>query len=377
MPLGALAGILIVIAYRMFEKGSFHLLKQRSTVPDFCVIAAVVAVAVTKGLIEAAGVGVALAIFLFIREQIRGSVTRRKLYGNQISSKQHRLPSEKKVLEEYGTLTTVCELQGSLFFGTTDQLFSELESDLKMSRYVILDMRRVQSVDFTAAHILEQIEAMLKERGGHLIFSNLPATVPTGQNLQTYFSQVGLVNPTQNVKIFDALDAALEWAEDRILEEHHMLQSGQERPLELPEIELLDEFEEERILSDLKSIVKERSYNVGETIFHRGEPGDELYLIRRGIVRILLPLGNGRSHNLATFARGNFFGDMAFLERSIRSADAVATTGTDLFVISRKNFDEASKANPLLGVKFFARLARTLAIRLRHTDNELRALQEA
>lgn len=376
VPLAALAGILIVIAYRMFDKGSFFLLKQRSTVLDFCVIAAVVVVAVTKGLIEAAGVGVALAIFLFIREQIRGSVTRRKLYGNQISSKQHRLPSEKKVLEEYGTLTTVCELQGSLFFGTTDQLFSELEPDLKLSRYVILDMRRVQSVDFTAAHMLEQIEAMLTERGGHLIFSNLPATVPTGQDLQTYFSQVGLVKPTQNVKIFDSLDAALEWAEDRILEEHRMLQSGQERALELPEIELLHEFEEDRILSDLKSIVKERSYKAGETIFRLGEPSDELYLIRRGIVRILLPLGNGKFHNLASFARGNFFGDMAFLERSIRSADALATTATDLFVISRKDFDEASKANPLLGVKIFARLARTLAIRLRHTDNELRALQE-
>ena len=166
-----------------------------------------------------------LAIFLFIREQIRGSVMRRKLYGNQISSTQHRLPAEKKVLEQYGTMTTVCELQGSLFFGTTDKLFSELEPDLKMSRYVILDMRRVQSVDFTAAHMLEQIEAMLKERGGHLIFTNLPATVPTGQDLQTYFNQVGLVRSTQNVKIFDSLDTALN-GPDRILEEQHYLQKG-------------------------------------------------------------------------------------------------------------------------------------------------------
>ncbi|MBI4662590.1 MAG: SLC26A/SulP transporter family protein [Verrucomicrobia bacterium] len=377
VPIAALAGILMIVAYRMFDKNSFHLLTQKSTALDFAVIASVIVVAVWKGLIQAAGVGVALAIFLFIREQIRGSVIRRKLYGNQISSKQHRLPAEKKVLEEYGTLTTVCELQGSLFFGTTDQLFTELEPDLKMSRYVILDMRRVQSVDFTAAHMLEQIEAMLTERGGHLMFSSLPASVPTGQDLQTYFSQVGLVKPSQNVKIFDGLDEALQWAEDSILEEHRMLQKGQEKPLELPEIELLEEFEQDRILTALKAVVKERSYRTGETIFKRGEPGDELFLIRRGIVRILLPLGNGRHHNLATFARGNFFGDMAFLERSIRSADAVATTPTDLFVISRKDFDEASIKTPLLGVKIFARLARTLAIRLRHTDNELRALQEA
>lgn len=377
VPKAALAGILIVVAYRMFDRSSFHLLKQRSTVLDFLVIAAVVGVAVGYDLIVAAGVGVALAIILFIREQIRGSVIRRKLYGNQISSKQHRLPAEKKALEDYGTLTTVCELQGSLFFGTTDQLFRELEPDLKMSRYVILDMRRVQSVDFTAAHMLEQIEAVLTDRGGHLIFSNLPATVPTGQDLQSYFNQVGLVKSTQNVKIFDSLDAALEWAEDRILEEQRMLQKGQETPLELPEIELLEEFETDHILTALKAVVRERSYTAGQTIFKRGDPGDELYLIRRGIVRILLPLESGKHHNLATFARGNFFGDMAFLERSNRSADAVATTPTDLFVISRKDFDEASMRTPLLGVKIFARLARTLAIRLRHTDSELRACQES
>lgn len=377
VPIGALAGILIIVAFRMFDRSIFHLLKQRSTVLDFCVIATVVIVAVTKGLIEAAGIGVALAIFLFIREQIRGSVIRRKLYGNQISSKQHRLPAEKKALEEFGTLTTVCELQGSLFFGTTDQLFSELEPDLKMCRHVILDMRRVQSVDFTAAHMLEQIESMLKERGGHLIFTSLPASVPTGQDLQSYFNQVGLMKKSQNVKVFDSLDAALEWTEDRILDEQRLLQKGQEKALELPEIELLHEFETDHILTALKTIVKERTYRAGDPIFKRGDSGDELFLIRRGIVRIILPLSNGRVHNLATFARGNFFGDMAFLERGIRSADAVASTLVDLFVISRNEFDEASKKNPLLGVKIFARLARTLAFRLRHTDNELRALQEA
>jgi len=94
-------------------------------------------------------------------------------------------------------------------------------------------------------------------------------------------------------------------------------------------------------------------------------------------VRIVLPLENARYHILAIFGRGNFFGEMAFLDRGKRSADAVADKDTDLFVISRKKFDEASKTNPIVGVKLFARLARGLAIRLRYTDAELRALKEA
>lgn len=377
VPIAALAGILILVAFRMFDRASFHLLRQKSTILDFIVIAAVILTAVILNLIAAAGVGLGLAILLFIREQIRGSVIRHKLYGNQISSKRQRLPEEREVINNYGALCMVCELQGPLFFGTTDQLFTELAPELKRCRYVILDMRRVLSVDFTAVHMLEQIGAMLAEHRGHLIFSDLPASLPTGQHLEVYFDQVGLVKPAQNIRVFDSLDDALEWAEERILEDERQLRQEEEVPLELPEIELLREFEADDTLSALKSCVVERSYGEGQSIFKRGDAGDELFLIRRGIVRILLPLECGKHHNLATFARGNFFGDMAFLDRGVRSADAMSVTPTDLFVISRKRFDEVSRAHPLLGVRMFARLARALSIRLRYTDNELRALHES
>ena len=50
----------------------------------------------------------------------------------------------------------IFELQGSLFFGTTDQLYTALEPALENSRFIILDLRRVQTVDVTAAHMLER-----------------------------------------------------------------------------------------------------------------------------------------------------------------------------------------------------------------------------
>ena len=377
VPLSALAGILIVVAFRMCDWRSFQLLRQRSTVLDFCVIASVVIVAVGYNLIAAAGAGLGLAIILFIREQIRGSVIRRKVTGDRVSSKQHRLPAEQAILEQHGAQTTICELQGSLFFGTTDQLFTELEPDLKRCRYLILDMRRVQSVDFTAAHLLELFETILKERGGFLLFSRLPASLPTGQDLQAYFAQVGVVKGKENVRIFATLDDALQWVEDRILAAEHAGPEGGEAPLALAQIELFRGFEADQTLAALAPCMTERACASGETIFRGGDAGEELFLIRRGIVRIVLPLEGGKYHNLAAFGRGNFFGEVAFLDRSRRSANAVATTPTDLFVISRTKFDELSKAHPLVGLKIYARLARALALRLRHTDAEVRALYEA
>ena len=377
VPVAALAGILLVVGVRMVDWGSFLLLRQRDTVLDFVVIATVVAVAVSTNLIAASGAGVALAIVLFLREQIHGSVIRRKISGSRISSTQHRLPEEIATLERHGEETLVCELQGSLFFGTTDQLLTELDAPLNSCRFLILDLRRVQSVDFTAAHLLERFEKSLADRGGWLLFSRVPEQLPTGRNLHEYFAKLGVVHARRRVRVFASLDDALVWVEDRILEENLCRVSTGDTPLALADFDLMREFTGEQTLAALTSCVVERSCAADETVFKTGDNGNELYLVRRGVVRVTLPLKDGGHHNLSSFGRGNFFGEMAFLTGGARSADAITTTPTELFVISRNRFDEVSRAHPVVGVKMFARIARTLAVRLRRTDSELRAIYEA
>ncbi len=377
VPVAALAGILLVVAVRMFDWGSFLLLRQRSTMLDFAVIATVVVVAVSSNLIAASGAGVALAIVLFIREQTNSTVIRRKTFGDHISSTQHRMPAELAVLERHGREALVCELQGSLFFGTTDQLLTELEPDLQHCRFLILDLRHVQSVDYTAVHLLERFEALLAERGGFLVFSRVPEHLPTGRNLQDYFAQLGVVDPKRHVHVSESLDDALCWVEERILDEQLPARGDDATPLPLAAFDLFREFETDQMLPALAACVTERSFAAGETVFKAGDAGQELFLVRRGIVRVMLPLKDRRHHNLASFGRGNFFGEMAFLTRDQRSADALATTATDLFVIPRDRLDEVSRTLPVVGVRLFARLARTLALRLRHTDAELRAHYDA
>ena len=372
IPIAALAGILIVIGFRMFDRDSLHLLKSRTTILDFAVIVAVVVVALTVSLIAASGVGIALAIVLFIREQIRGSIVRGKAYGNQMFSKRVRLPAEMEILEKRGDSTAIFELQGSLFFGTTDQLYTTLEPELKARSYIILDMRRVQSVDLTAVHMLEQIQAMLAERKAFLIFSALPANVPSGQDMRKYFDEVGLVKTERLIQTFNELDEALEWVEERLIEEEH-LERLQEKPLELREIDVFLG-RKETTLAALESCMDKRSYKAGEKIFARGDAGDEMFLIRRGAVRIVLPISDTQGHHLATFGRSDFFGEMAFLDPAPRSADALAFTDTDLFVLSRKRFDTLAEEHKKLAIGLVLGVARVLAIRLRYANAELRAM---
>ncbi len=373
VPVAALAAILTVIGVRMIDRTCLHFLKSRETVLDFVVIAAVVAVALTFSLIAASATGIVLAILLFIREQIGGSVVRRKSYGNQTFSKRVRLKEEMEILEQRGDAAVIFELQGSLFFGTTDQLYSALESELKARTYVILDMRRVQSVDVTTAHMLEQVKDMLAEHQGFLIFSRLPANLPSGQDMQQYFDSVGLVHTQSHVKIFGDLDEAVEWVEDRIIAAA-TLNHTDEKLLDLHEIGLFKGRKEETMRA-LEACMEKRRVKEGETIFTRGETGDELFLIRRGAVRIMLPLNDRQSIHLSTFGRGNFFGEMSFLDGAARSADAIAYRDVELFVLARKKFDLLANEHKMVAINLLEGVASALAARLRYANAEMRALE--
>ncbi len=373
VPVAALAGILIVVGVRMIDRHSLQFLKSRSTILDFAVILAVIVTALTVSLIAASGIGIVLAVALFVREQIGGNVVRRKAYGNQTFSKQIRLAEEMKILTQHGDQTVIFELQGSLFFGTTDQFYSALEAELKTRTYIILDMRRVQAVDVTAAHLLEQVADMLAERNGFLIFSQLPHKLPSGRDMQQYFDQVGLVHAESPVKVFDELDEAVEWVEDRILAEA-ALQHTDEKLLNLPDFDLFKGRKEETLVA-LEACMEQHACQAGEKIFASSDSGDELFLIRRGEVRIMLPLDDQQSHHLSTFGQGSFFGEMAFLDGAQRSADAIAYTATDLYVLKRQDFDKIAEGHKRAAIQLLEGLASTLARRLRYADAEMRALE--
>jgi SulP family sulfate permease len=111
----------------------------------------------------------------------------------------------------------------------------------------------------------------------------------------------------------------------------------------------------------------------GERIFVQGDESRDLYLIRRGSVRLAMSVGKKDSYNLATFGRGDFFGEMAFLDGSPRSADALAMEPAQLLVLSRGRFDALAMQHQAIALALLEGLARILAMRLRFMDAELRA----
>jgi SulP family sulfate permease len=373
VPVAALAGVLVVVAFRMFDWDSLRLWRYRATILDALVVWGVILAAVASNLMVAAGVGVGLSILLFLRDQVRSSVVARRALGDQRRSKTRRRSREQAVLAEQGAKAAIFELQGNLFFGTADQLLGELEPHLEVREVVVLDLRRVRSIDLTAARILVQMASRLASHSSALMLSGAVAS-PGAERLDQLLHQVGLLGAGNDVKAFDDLDDAMAWAEDRLLA-LHLVDPTPERALGLGEIDVLKTLPPAG-LAALERIAVVRTFQAGQSLFLRGDEGHEIYFLRRGRIRLVASLARGGTVHVATFCRGDFLGDMAFLDARPRSADAVAATEAEVFVVSRQRLSEAIAADPAFGAGFFESLGRAMAARLRASGDEIRSLQE-
>ena len=369
IPVATLAGILIVVGLRMIDTKPLNFLESRATVVDFAVVVAVIGVALMVGLIAASATGVALSILLFVREQVGGSVVRHKTFVNQRSSTWYRPEAEMRLIAQKGDKAVILELQGSLFFGTTYELYSVLEAEIKTRDYIILDLRRVLSVDITAAHMLNQVRDMLRDRGTPLLLSNVREHLPNGRNLLEFFKQTGLIDASDSVLVFQTIEAAIEWVEDKLIGDT-ALPVNEEIPLHLQEMDLFQGRKDETII-DLETRMEQRTVKAGDSVYLIGDQDQNLYLIRRGAVRIMAPISGSRQlHHIATFGRGDFFGGLAFLDDRARSDSAIAYTDTDLFVLSLDQFNQLTNDHKKLAFLLITSISRTLAHRLRHADGE-------
>ena len=129
-------------------------------------------------------------------------------------------------------------------------------------------------------------------------------------------------------------------------------------------------------LKILERLVHIRTYAAGEPVFVETEPGAGMYVIRSGRVDIVL---NHKSENrlmLAELVSGDFFGEMALLGDTSRSATAVAREKSELIGFFHHDLLEIINIHPSMSAKISLGLARTLADRLRYTNDQLKDVWE-
>jgi CRP/FNR family cyclic AMP-dependent transcriptional regulator len=134
---------------------------------------------------------------------------------------------------------------------------------------------------------------------------------------------------------------------------------------------------DERYLERMAAIGSEERYKRGEYIFRHGEVGEKFFLILEGAVRISRQVPGMGEEALAVFRAGSAFGEMALIDDSPRSADALAHEGCRLFVVTKRDLEDLLFVDWDLAHDFLWKMVRLLAARLRETTDKMAFLSFA
>ena len=143
----------------------------------------------------------------------------------------------------------------------------------------------------------------------------------------------------------------------------------------LKQVPLFDELKKSE-LREFQRIIHQRCYKNDEVIFYEGEPGLGMYVIESGVIKIYKDYDSKMKEELATLDSGDFFGEMALLDESPRSATAVAIEETKLLGLFRPDLFNLLERKPRLGNKILFKLAQMIAERLRLNNDELQDLKQ-
>lgn len=126
-----------------------------------------------------------------------------------------------------------------------------------------------------------------------------------------------------------------------------------------------------REMRTIKRILHQREYKKNEVIFNQGDVGLGMYIIVKGTVGIVC--GTAK-HMLAELNDGDFFGELALLDDSPRSATAVSKTPCKMLCFFKPELLDLINRDPGLGSKILFKLAWTIGERLKSTNEQVSEL---
>lgn len=138
----------------------------------------------------------------------------------------------------------------------------------------------------------------------------------------------------------------------------------------LSRIPLFDELSM-RELAAIERIMHLREYQGGEYVFRQGDRGLGMYIVMSGRVAVL---SEPEEHELSELSDGDFFGEVALLDDSFRSATVRARTDCSILGFFQPDLNDIISSDPKLGLKIVMKLGKYACIRLRNSNEKVLAL---
>ena len=287
---------------------------------------------------------------------LRLATTRRS-----VASKRRRSQRAAEYLRSTGNRIRLYHLQGALAFASVEPVVRELMAHAPDTEYSIVNLRVVQRIDAAAARLLAQTRNELHRRGKTLVFAEAGAwwqrLIDAGVDRDAFFADD---------------DFALEHGENLLLARRFPGELWEAR-VPLANCALFAGLASGE-LDLLEAMLARRSYHAGQTIIAAGQASDELFVITDGAAMVSLPTQDGIAR-VDAFTSGMTFGELAFIDRSPRSANVTALGQVECRVLTRETFAQLDRDAPAVKIRLLENLALGLTGILRQANRELAVLK--
>ena len=287
---------------------------------------------------------------------VRLATTRRS-----VSSTRRRPPPAADHLRHVGNTLRLYHLQGALAFASIEPVVRELIDRAADAKFFIVNLRMVQGLDRAATRLLAATRTELLRRGKTLVVTEASAwwqqLIDAGFDREAFYADD---------------DFALEHGENLLLAQRFPNQVW-DAEVTLADCALFTGLSVEE-LAILESLLARRTYHAGQTIIAAGQASDELFVITGGSAMVTIPTQNGIAR-LDAFTSGMTFGELAFIDRSPRSANVSALGAVECRVLTRDAFGQLEREAPAIKIRLLENLALGLTGMLRQANRELAVLK--
>ncbi|MFQ3617379.1 MAG: SulP family inorganic anion transporter [Cyanobacteriota bacterium] len=369
LPKAVLGGMLIFLGFGFLVEWIYDSWFKLSK-SEYALVQIILLAIALVGFLEGVGLGLAIAMVLFVVNYSRTRVAKHVLSGVNYRSRAGRSPTEHRTLRQEGEQLYILDLQGFLFFGTATTLINQIQQRVQAEqsaplKFVVLNFQAVTGLDSSAILGFEKLKQIAQRESFDLLFTHLSPEI--AEQIQ----RGGLIQEDDPIcLIFPDLDRGVEWCENKILES-----ISWRRKKSLPLVLQLESwFPNSPQIAEIGTYLEELDLEAGDTLFCEGETAIALYIIEFGQVTVWAQANQAAPKRLQTLGAGSFVGEMEFFSNTAHQTTAIADAPSTMHQLTRTALTEMQSENPPAAIAFQQAMNQLMAERLSHAYQEINQL---
>ena len=369
IPLLMAAGILLFLGITFLMEWLYDAWFQLPRV-DYVLVLVILFVVGAFGFLQGVGVGIFIAIILFVVNYSRIDIVKYSLTGKTYQSSSERPFEHRQLIRQLGERIHILRLHGFVFFGTSQGLVSRVldrlkDDSLDKLKYLIIDFQHVTALDSSAVFSFVRLKQITEAHEFHLLLTDLTP------DDRTKLQRAGVLEPEEQVNFFQSMDHGMEWCENKLLAEEGsstIIRAGSMHS-QLKKLLKSNEQVEKFIAYLERQEVQE--YHI---VINKGDPPDSMYLIDSGELTTRLEISKGKFIRLRSQGGGTMVGEMGLFLKQSRTATVVASQSSILYRLTLENYNKMMQEDPELAFLLHQWIGRVLSVRLAENNYTLEAL---